>query len=235
MNREFMSREPMKSVVLRAFLAGLLTCLLPAGFAQTVQPAARHVKAPVKVAETQIPLFHVWQQREGVANEIQVTQTQLNPGGYWLLAYVDRHADGSDALLKQLENLTKPSPAGKPATAQLDPAKLVIVVARATGAQLSAMELEHPILAAAAWTHDENGAAANALHVHGVPHMFGMHAGLQRWQFAGALHDNELQPMVMTWLGYNRLGAGILTRSKPPAPPAAEKATVSATPQGAKQ
>ena len=113
--------------------------------------------------------------------------------------------------------------------------KLVIVVARATGAQLSAMELEYPALASAAWTHDEKGAAASMLRIHGAPHLFGMHAGLQRWQFGGALQTTQLQPMVMTWMGYNSLGAGVMHRSKAQAPATADKATVIAAPQGTKQ
>jgi hypothetical protein len=194
----------------------------------TAKPAA----APVRLAEKPIPLFHVWQQREGVASEIQVTQIQLNPGGYWVLVYLDRHARGTDAMLKQLDALATTAILNKAGATQLDPARLVLVVGHVSGAQLSAMELEHPALSAAAWTHDEHGAAAAELQVRGVPHIFGMHAGLQRWQFAGELRDTDLQPMVTTWMSYNSLAPGAMHRSKAQVP--MPKATDKPAPQGAK-
>jgi len=201
---------------------------------QPAQPViAKPGPAPIKVAETTIPLFHVWQQRGGAANETEVTPIQLNPGGYWMLVYLDRHAKGADTILKQLDTLATTAVARRAGAMELDPTKLVLVVAHVSGAQLSAIELEHPALATASWTHDEHGAAAAELRVRGVPHIFGMHAGLQRWQFAGELRDTDLQPMVTTWMGYNSLAPGAMHRSKAQVPMPEAKATSVTTPQGA--
>jgi hypothetical protein len=201
---------------------------------QTVTAAMGTTAPTVKVAEKPIVPFTVWQLRPGDSTESQVTPVQLNPSGYWLMLYIDSSSKASLDLLSQVQTLAqtqavepsgaliqpKPAANGAPSYSQykIDASKLVIIVAHASGAQLSQFQLNYPGLAAAAWTHDSKSAAAHLLGIHGTPHLFGMREGQQRWQLAETLKPADLEPVLTTWTGFNRLPANKLTRRKPTPP-----------------
>jgi hypothetical protein len=225
----------------------LALAILPA-HAQTKAVAASTKPAqPIKVAEKPIPQFTVWQLRPGDSTESQVTPYQLNPSGYWLMLYVDSSSKASLDLLTQVQTLAQtqsvdrsgalvqPLPAAAAARTpsqsqfKLDPSKLVVVVAHASGAELSQFELNYPGLSSAAWTHDSAGAAAKLLGIHGTPHLFGMREGLQRWQLADTLRAQDLEPVMTTWSAFNRLPKNTLTRNKIAHPAPTSVANTAAT------
>lgn len=220
--------------------------------AKQTGPPANGTPAPtIKVAEKPIVPFTVWQLRPGDSTESQVTPTQLNPSGYWLMLYVDSKSKTSLDLLSQVQTLAQtqavdrsgallqPTATANGATSysqyKIDASRLVIIVAHASGAELSQFELNYPGLAAAAWTHDSKSAAAHLLGIRGTPHVFGMREGEQRWQLAESLKSADLEPVLTTWAGYNRLPQNKLTRHKPtpPASLAAARTTNAPTPNPA--
>ena len=211
-------------------LAFILLAAAPC-LCQTVTPGAKQTSAPaVKVAEKPIAPFTVWQLRPGDSTESQVSPFQLNPSGYWLMLYVDSSSKASLDLLSQVQTLAQTqavdrsgaliqpmlSTNGAPSHSQfkLDASRLVIIVAHATGAELSQFEVGYPGLTPATWAHDSAGAAAKLLGIRGTPHLFGMHEGLQRWQLADTLRAGDLEPVLTTWLALNRLPQNTLTRRK---------------------
>ena len=137
------------------------------------------------------------------------------------MLYVDSKSKVSLNLLDQLQTLAQtqvvdrsgaliqptPTASGTPSYSQykIDASKVVIIVAHASGAELSQFELNYPGLAASAWTHDSKSAAAHLLGIRGTPHVFGMREGQQRWQLAETLKSSDLEPVLTTWTGFNRL------------------------------
>jgi hypothetical protein len=219
----------MNSTLPAHLLFALLLLLAAPGVAQRAVQTQGATAPGIKSAEKPIPPFTVWQLRPGESTESQVTAYQLNPSGYWLMLYVDASSKASLDLLAQVQTLAQtqaldrsgallqptPKANGAPSYSQfkLDASRLVIVLANATGAQLSQFQLNYPGLTPAAWTHDSNGAAAKLLGISGTPHLFGMREGLQRWQLPDTLRPHDLEPVITTWLALNRLPANKLTRN----------------------
>jgi hypothetical protein len=185
----------------------------------------------IKRAETTLPLFQLRSTTDATIDSVH-----LSPGGYWLLLYRDLSSSRGDALLTLLDGMAKPAPLAAASSAAartpLDASKLVIVLRNATGAQLSAMQLNYPDLKQAQWLRDEKNLAAHALKISGAPHLIGGHEGSWRWQLAGSLEDPAMQTTVQTWLRLNRLpkNALVVHKLKMPAKPAPAAAKVASQP-----
>ena len=204
--------------------------------ASRVSRSAASGRSPIKLPEVTLPVFQLYS-----TSNSSIDSLHLNPGGYWLLVYRDLSSPRGDALLTLLDTMATP-PVGNASTASgaapstasavaasastqaIDPSKLVIVVRNATGAQLSAMQLNHPGLTRAQWLRDEKSMAAHALGITGAPHLVGAHEGARRWQLAGSLDDVAMQTAVRTWLHFNSLPKNTLVVHPMKRPPAAAPA-----------
>ncbi|RXH58430.1 hypothetical protein [Granulicella sibirica] len=204
-----------------AFLA--LAALSPASGAQSAPTNT------VLTQEIQPPPYTLW-----TADGVTIDNTHLNPGGFWLLLYRDLNSARGDEALTLLESLTTPPTATdttKPAV-PLDPARLVVVLTHATGAQVSQLQLNHPLLAKATWLRDEKETAAQALGLHGSPHLIGMHESALRWQLAGSLESPAARTAITYWVKNNDLPQNKLVLHKvklaPPPPTTAAAAQAAA-------
>ncbi|ADW70868.1 hypothetical protein [Granulicella tundricola] len=154
--------------------------------------------------KTPLPAFTLW-----TAEGATVDNTHVNPGGYWLLLYRDLDSTAADQALQLLESLTTPStlvgPNGALPPLPLDPARLIILVTHATGAQLSQLQLAHSALATAIWMRDQNSSAAAALNIAGFPQLLGLHENARRWQLAGSLEQPTTRAAILSWINNNAL------------------------------